>query len=132
MNLKTKYILFTLLFMVVGYTSRQYYPTTGTFIHDYVGDAIWAGMIYWGFRMIQSKSICMKSVIYAIIFCFGIEFLQLYHATWIESLRHTKLGGLILGFEFLWSDLLSYIIGISITYIIDNQLIIKTQNRTRI
>ncbi len=123
MNFKIKYILIALSFMAIGYTSRQYYPTTGTFIHDYVGDAIWAGMIYFGFRMIQSQTSCLKSAIYAIIFCFGIEFLQLYHATWIESLRHTKLGGLILGFEFLWSDLLSYTIGILIAFIIDNQLI---------
>jgi hypothetical protein len=128
MNQIIKYLLFTLLFMVVGYTSRQYYPTSGTFIHDYVGDAIWAGMIYFGFRMIQSQIICLKSAIYAIIFCFTIEFLQLYHAPWIESLRHTKIGGLILGFEFLWSDLLSYTIGIFIAFIIDNQLITNKQN----
>ena len=121
----SKYILLALLFMVVGYTSRQYYPNTGTFTHDYVGDAIWAGMIYWGFRMIQSNSTCLKSAIYAIIFCFGIEFLQLYHAPWLESLRHTKLGGLILGFEFLGSDLVSYTIGVLIAFIINNQLITK-------
>ena len=127
MNQVIKYFLFIVLFMMVGYTSRQYYSTNGTFIHDYVGDAIWAGMIYWGFRTIQSKSTCLKSAIYAIIFSFAIEFLQFYHAPWIEALRHTKLGGLILGFEFLWSDLLSYTIGISIAFIIDNQWIIKNK-----
>jgi hypothetical protein len=129
MNQIIKYLLFTLLFMVVGYTSRQYYPTSGTFIHDYVGDAIWAGMIYFGFRMIQSQIICLKSAICAIIFCFAIEFLQLYHAPWIESLRHTKIGGLILGFEFVWSDLVSYTIGILIAFMIDNQLIINHKRK---
>jgi hypothetical protein len=122
-----KYFVATLSAMLIGYASRQFYPTSGTFIHDYVGDAIWAGMIYWGFRTIQNQITFLKSAIYAIIFCFAIECLQLYHATWIETLRHTKLGGLILGFEFLWSDLLSYTIGISIAYIIDNQLVIKNK-----
>ncbi|MEN9610708.1 MAG: hypothetical protein RLZZ628_1522 [Bacteroidota bacterium] len=120
-----KYFFATLFTLFLGYESRQYYPTNGTFIHDYVGDAIWAAMIYFGFRMMMPQTIYRKSIIYAMIFCFSIEFLQLYHAPWIEAIRHTQLGGLILGFEFLWSDLVSYIIGILVAFIIDNQLIIK-------
>jgi len=50
--------------------------------------------------------------ILALGFSFAIEFSQLYHALWIDQVRHTALGGLILGFGFLWSDLICYIIGI--------------------
>jgi Protein of unknown function (DUF2809) len=130
MNYIIKYFLITVLTMVIGYESRQYYPTNGTFIHDYVGDAIWAGMIYFGFRMITSQISARKSFIYAMIFCFLIEFLQLYHAPWIDAIRHTQLGGLILGFEFLGSDLAAYTIGILAVFIIDNQLIIPKNKNT--
>ena len=48
-----------------------------------------------------------------------IEISQLYHAPWIDSIRATTLGGLILGFGFLWSDLICYTVGIVIGAIID-------------
>ena len=38
----------------------------------------------------------------------------LYHAPWIDNLRQTTLGGLVLGFGFLWSDIFCYTIGIII------------------
>ena len=45
------------------------------------------------------------------------ELLQLYHAPWIESIRQTRIGGLILGFGFLWSDIICYAVGIVIAYV---------------
>ncbi|MCY7330065.1 MAG: DUF2809 domain-containing protein [Saprospiraceae bacterium] len=36
---------------------------------------------------------------------------QLYHAPWMDGLRVTRLGGLILGFGCLWSDLGCYTLG---------------------
>ena len=50
---------------------------------------------------------------------YSIEISQLYHAPWIDAIRNTILGGLILGFGFLWSDLVCYTIGIIIGIIID-------------
>ncbi len=41
-----------------------------------------------------------------------VELSQLYHAPWIDSIRQTTLGGLILGFGFLWSDLACYALGV--------------------
>ncbi|MEC1172420.1 DUF2809 domain-containing protein, partial [Bacillus paralicheniformis] len=37
----------------------------------------------------------------------------LYHAPWIDAIRAVPLGGLILGYGFLCSDLLAYVLGIS-------------------
>ncbi len=55
----------------------------------------------------------------ALLFSFSIEISQLYHATWIDSLRATKLGGLILGYGFLWSDLVCYSIGIGVGLLLE-------------
>ncbi len=54
-----------------------------------------------------------------ICFVLGVadEALQLYHAPWIEAIRQTRVGGLILGFGFLWSDIICYAIGIVIAYV---------------
>ena len=43
---------------------------------------------------------------------------QLYHAPWIDSIRHTTLGGLILGFDFVASDLACYVVGVGLGVII--------------
>ena len=67
---------------------------------------------------IQQKS-TIFIISWAIIFSYSIEISQLYHAPWIDSIRNTTLGGLILGFGFLWSDLVCYTIGIIIGIIID-------------
>ena len=46
--------------------------------------------------------------------CYLIEILQLYKADWIQAIRHTRLGGLILGFDFVWSDIVCYTVGVLI------------------
>lgn len=47
----------------------------------------------------------------AIGLCFLIEISQIYHAPFIDSIRQTRVGGLVLGFGFLWSDLVAYSVG---------------------
>src|SRR3954464_6144190 len=48
-----------------------------------------------------------------------IEVSQLYHAPWLDSIRHTTLGGLILGYGFLWGDLACYAVGIGLGVVIE-------------
>jgi hypothetical protein len=48
-----------------------------------------------------------------------IEVSQLYHAPWIDSVRHTTLGGLALGYDFDWRDLVCYAIGIGCAALLD-------------
>ena len=49
-------------------------------------------------------------------FCFScvVELTQLYHAPWIESVRGTRVGILVLGATFNWPDLSAYGIGITL------------------
>lgn len=73
------------------------------------------------------------SVIAGVIFSFAIEFSQLYQAPWINEVRHTLFGRLVLGEGFLWSDLLCYLVGIGMGLIIDlrinNQTIKGVDNK---
>jgi Protein of unknown function (DUF2809) len=50
----------------------------------------------------------------AIWVCVGscaIELLQLYQPPWLQSIRSTFLGRLVLGTTFLWSDFPAYFVG---------------------
>jgi len=44
------------------------------------------------------------------------EVSQFYHAPWIDSIRSTTLGGLVLGFGFKLSDLVCYCVGVFVGY----------------
>jgi hypothetical protein len=65
----------------------------------------------------------------AIGLCFLIEISQLYHAPFIDSIRQTRLGGLVLGFGFLWSDLVAYAVGGLVGLVLETfQLLRKSRN----
>ena len=58
----------------------------------------------------------------AILITYVIEFSELYQADWINQVRSIKLIGLILGYTFLWTDLVAYTVGITIGVLIDRVL----------
>jgi Protein of unknown function (DUF2809) len=106
----------------MGLTTRQY---GNEWMKLYVGDVLWAAMIYWGFRFLWATE-PKRIAFYALAFCFLIEFSQLYHATWIEQIRHTRWGGVVLGFGFLWSDLVCYSVGVLGSYWVDIRFFFKS------
>jgi len=81
---------------------------TGFYINSYQ----WRVFIGVGFvfRKTKTKTIALIGI----SFCYLIELSQLYQANWINEIRRTTLGGLVLGYGFLWSDLVAYFIGISV------------------
>ena len=66
------------------------------------------------------------TIVLALVFCFCIEFLQLYRAEWMLAIRRTTLGHYALGQGFLWSDLGFYIIGVLMALLIDPNFVKKT------
>lgn len=77
----------------------------------YLGDVLYTTMYFFIFGFLFPEMPPMKVLLLSIGVCYVIEFLQFYKADWIMAIRRTRLGGLILGFGFLWSDLLCYTIG---------------------
>ena len=122
MKKRILYLIITMIVMVMGLLSRKFMFIFPNSIAPYIGDTLWAMMIYFGFRFLFSKLEMIKSFYIAITFSFLIEISQLYKADWINSIRQTTLGGLVLGYGFLWEDLISYSIGIIIGLTIDKLL----------
>ena len=111
--------LFSWLVMIalasaLGIGSRQYAHSLPGFIAAYAGDTLWALAAFLGFGLILPRQSTWRVAIWAMAFSVLIELSQLYHAPWIDSIRHTTLGGLILGFGFLWSDLACYAVGVGL------------------
>ena len=112
------YLILTIITIILGLLSRKVQGLP-QIISSYSGDALWALMIFFLFSFLFNKKSTIFILVISILFSDGIEISQLYHAPWIDSIRATTLGGLILGFGFLWSDLICYTVGIVIGAIID-------------
>ncbi|GAB6430749.1 DUF2809 domain-containing protein [Bacillus luti] len=116
------YAIFTIIVIVLGLSSRKFAFALPDLLNDYLGDALWALMIFTGFGFLFPKIETKKLAFISLLFCYGIEMSQLYHAQWIDSIRATTLGGLVLGYGFLWSDLVAYTIGVGIGILLELKL----------
>ena len=112
------YLILTIITIILGLLSRKVQGLP-QIISSYSGDALWALMVFFLFSFLFNKKSTIFILVISIIFSYGIEISQLYHAPWIDPIRAPPLGGLILGFGFLWSDLICYTVGIVIGAIID-------------
>lgn len=110
-NRKVNFLLIVIT-TLIGLASRKYPVFFGYFFAEYLGDTLWALLIYWIFGWIFKTKSIFKIVLYALFFSCFIEISQLYHATWIDGIRATRLGALLLGHGFLWTDIVCYTVGI--------------------
>ncbi|MDA1886525.1 ribosomal maturation YjgA family protein [Bacillus cereus group sp. BY105LC] len=113
------YAMFTIIVIILGLSSRKFAFALPALLNDYLGDALWALMIFIGFGFLFPKIEMKKLAFISLMFCYGIEMSQLYHAEWIDNIRATTLGGLVLGYGFLWSDLVAYTIGVGVGFIFE-------------
>ena len=103
------YLLLIIFTIAIGLLSRHY-----SFLPLFIGDILWATLVYFLFRFIFIRKPVKVVVIYSLLFSYAIEFSQLYNAPWIGHLRQTLFGKLVLGSVFCWGDLLSYTVGVFI------------------
>lgn len=109
------YALLIVAVIALGLASRSGFAQGNLlpFISEYAGDTLWALMVFLGFGFLLPRLSTWQIASFAFGFAVLIEISQLYHAPWLDALRQTRLGGLILGFGFLWSDLVCYAVGVA-------------------
>nr|WP_110926866.1 DUF2809 domain-containing protein [Bacillus massiliglaciei] len=105
--------------MLLGLFSRRFGGLLPAAVAEHAGDMLWAMMVYFGFRALLAAKSLRTVIGLSLLFSFGIEFSQLYQAEWINDIRGTVLGALILGHGFLWADLVRYAGGILIGAVLD-------------
>src|SRR5690349_3362090 len=102
------YLLFLLLIIILGLCSRKFSKSLPSFLAAYSGDTLYALMVFCWIGLIKPAWPSLRIGLVALGFSYFIEITQLYHAPWIDSLRNNRIGGLILGYGFLWSDIVCY------------------------
>lgn len=108
------YALLVITVILLGLASRRFAHYLPDWNKLYLGDALWAMMVFFIIGLLFDRKSSLWVALMALAFSYCIEFSQLYHAAWIDTIRNTRLGGLILGYGFLWSDLVCYTVGIAI------------------
>lgn len=117
MNRRLLYTFLLPLIVAAGLLSRQF-PS----VPAETGDALWAWMIFglvvW---LVPSRPTTFVAGI-SLLICYLVEFSQLYRADWIDQLRRSLPGRLILGQGFLWQDLVAYAVGVAAAVAADRLL----------
>jgi hypothetical protein len=117
------YLLLAAGTIAVGLATRRLRGVLPDAIGAYAGDVLWAAMVYLLIAAAWPRASTRRVAAGSAIFSLAIELSQLYHAPWIDAVRRTRLGGLVLGFGFLWSDLACYAAGIALAAVLDRRLI---------
>lgn len=94
----------------VAIAVRKAHGVSPNFFNTYFPDTAWTMAVYCLLGLLFDRS-PLFNLIGALLISYLVEVSQLWHPAFLETIRATRIGGLILGYGFLWSDLLCYTVG---------------------
>jgi len=100
------------LVIAAGLGSRMFGNSLPALVATYAGDTLYATMVFVGLAIVAPRWSTARLAVTALACSCAIEVSQLYHAPWIDVIRNTLPGALVLGYGFLWSDLACYAAGV--------------------
>ena len=109
---RSAYLIAALLTIAAGLASRKFPGLLPEVLGKYPGDALYAVLIYWLVALVLNPPGLARMAGFALMFCFGVELLQLWRAPWLVAIRANPFGHLVLGSHFHAGDLLAYAIGV--------------------
>jgi hypothetical protein len=100
------------LTICAGLASRAEFVGLPPLVGKYAGDALWGLMVFLGLGLLlPARSTAAVAALAAVVSC-GVECSQLYRAAWIDAVRGTWPGRMVLGSTFGWGDIVAYQAGI--------------------
>ncbi|GDX80663.1 hypothetical protein LBMAG42_24740 [Deltaproteobacteria bacterium] len=103
--------------VALGLGSRRFGAALPAFVASYAGDTLYATMM-----VVLLGYFTRTPAVPALVVCFGIEFSQAVHAPWLDAIRSTLPGRLVLGQGFMASDLICYLVGAAVGWAVDRRL----------
>ncbi len=116
---RIRYFVAGVLVVGLGLASRRYADRLPAILADYAGDTLWAAMVFVGIGFLAPRWPTWRVAAAALAVSYVTELSQRYHAPWIDDIRRTSAGGLVLGFGFLWSDIACYTVGVALSVMIE-------------
>jgi hypothetical protein len=110
----------TLTVVALGLGTRR--PFAPPFVQLYVGDVLWGVLFFLLGALMWPGKPSLRLGAWAVVSTALIELSQLYQGDWALRLRATRVGGLLLGHQFSWSDLLCVALGGTLAALLDAKL----------
>jgi hypothetical protein len=116
------YLPLAALIIALGLPARIIPNSLPSWYVAYAGDFLWAMLVYVIYalflRLPVKQTFCL-----ALVTAYLIELSQLFHPAWLEQLRAIRPLAFVLGYSFLWSDIIAYTLGIALAACLDRGLL---------
>lgn len=115
---RSRAVVTLLAVVAAGLTSRtRFMPALCV---AYVGDILWGSLFFALAAFLRPAATTRQLWLAATVATELIELSQLYQAPWAQTMRATRVGGLLLGHVFSWSDTLCVALGASLGALVDD------------
>ena len=95
----------------LGLGSRRYGHALPRFVAEYAGDALYATLVFFLLLFAAPRASRVRLAVLAFGLSALVEVSQAWHVAPLKAARATRLGRLVLGTTFVWSDLPCYAVG---------------------
>ena len=111
--------------LAAGLASRHWPAALPAALGKYPGDALWALMVYFGWRVLQPRARRRDVALRALATSAIVEIAKLWQAPWLVAFRHTTVGHLLLGHVFSWQNLAAYGVGVTVGVALDRLIVAR-------
>jgi hypothetical protein len=109
---RTFYALLVVGTIAAGLATRSTLFNMSPVFGKYPGDCLWAAMVFWGVGMSFPALSTFRTAGLAVLICFVVETMKLLPWDWLNSIRQTTLGHLMIGRAFTWQNYIAYSVGV--------------------
>lgn len=111
--------LAAIVVIVLGLMTRLPGIGWSPMVAKYLGSLLWGVMVYCLVAWLRPGWLPVAVALAASCIAVLVEFSQLWHQSWLDEFRATRLGVLLLGRFFAWADIATYLVGIAVVAGID-------------
>jgi hypothetical protein len=115
---RLRLVVAALIVIPLGLLTRTDFPLPALVL-TYGGDTLYATLVYLLVALVWLRQPTWRLSLLALTICFAVELSQLIQTPWLNALRTTLPGRLVLGAGFLWSDLACYGAGVLLGVALD-------------
>ena len=89
----------------------RFHAPLPAWLRDASGGALYVVAWALALALIRKRTKALRLALWALLITCAIEFLQAWQPAWLQAIRRTLPGRLILGTTFNWWDFAAYIVG---------------------
>lgn len=120
MTARWPYILAAVLVVPLGLGVRAVHLPFG--IGGPAGDALWAVELYCVLRALRPRAAPRTTAVVCYVIAVLDEASQAIHVPWLDAIRATWIGHMLLGRGFVWLDMVWYALGTALAWAIDEAI----------